>query len=196
MPAKKRKATTKKASTTRKKKVVKKIDNEFAKDMGHESIEQLREKVKEELVRAEEEKTRQEMENQIVEALLKSNNFDVPDTLVEDEINHSIERTKQYLVSNHSFDEEEFKKSIPAMRDKYKVESEKTVRISYLLSKIAKNENIEVTQDEINKKIEEMANGDKKVAENYNKYHDYVGLQLKEKKLFDFLFENAKIKEA
>ncbi|HAM38530.1 MAG TPA: trigger factor [Elusimicrobia bacterium] len=178
-----------------KKKIVKEIDDEFAKDMGHENINQLREKIKEELVKAEEEKTRQEMENQIVESLLKSNNFDIPESLVEDEINRSIEKTKQYLVSNRSFNEEEFKKSIPAMRDKYKVEAEKTVRVSFILSRIAKDENVDVTLEEINKKIEEMSGGDKKVSENYGKYHDYISLQIKERKLFDLLLNNAKIKE-
>ena len=174
---------------------MKEIDDEFAKDMGHENINQLREKIKEELVKAEEEKTRQEMENQIVESLLKSNNFDIPESLVEDEINRSIEKTKQYLVSNRSFNEEEFKKSIPAMRDKYKIEAEKTVRVSFILSRIAKDENVDVTLEEINKKIEEMSGGDKKVSENYGKYHDYISLQIKERKLFDLLLNNAKIKE-
>ncbi|MDO8735339.1 MAG: hypothetical protein Q7K21_09310, partial [Elusimicrobiota bacterium] len=104
-------------------------------------------------------------------------------------------RTKQYLVSNRSFNEEEFKKSIPAMKDKYRVDAEKTVRISYLLSKIAKSENIAVTDDEINGKIAEISAGDKKVAENYQKYREYLSLQIKEKKLFDSILSYAKIKE-
>jgi len=186
-----------------KKKVSPKIDDDFAKDLGHENIQQLKEKIKVELETAEDEKSRQDMEGQIVESLLSNNNFAVPESLVDEETNNMIERTKQYLVSNRSdqresprdFNEEEFKKSIPAMKDKYRVDAEKTVRISYLLSKIAKSENITVTDDEINKKIAEIAAGDKKVAENYQKYREYLSLQIKEKKLFDFLLENAKIKE-
>ncbi len=135
------------------------------------------------------------MENQIIELLLKSNNFSIPETLVEEELNNMIERTKQYLTNNRSYNEEEFKKSIPAMRDKYKTDAEKTVHISFLLSKIAKNENIVVSPDEVNKKIEEIAGGNKKTAESYGKYREYMSIQLREKKLFDFLFDNAKIKE-
>ncbi len=178
-----------------KKKVSPKVDDEFAKDLGHENIQQLKEKIKAELETAEDEKSRQDMEGQIVESLLTHNNFAVPESLVGEETNHMIERTKQYLVSNRSFNEEEFKKSIPAMKDKYRVDAEKTVRISYLLSKIAKSENIAVTEDEISKKIAEISAGDKKVAENYQKYREYLSLQIKEKKLFDILLENAKVKE-
>lgn len=178
-----------------KKKNLPKADDDFAKDLGHENLAQLKEKVKEELVRAEDEKTRQDMENQIIESLLKSNDFAVPVPLVEEEINRLIERTKQYFISNRNYKEEEFKKSIPAMRDKYKTDAEKTVRVSYLLSRIAKDENISVNEDDVNKKIEELSAGDKKAAANYNKHHEYLSLQMKEKKLFDFLLENAKIKE-
>ncbi|MDD5686845.1 MAG: trigger factor [Elusimicrobia bacterium] len=178
-----------------KKKVLPEVNDEFAKDFGHENVSQLKEKIKEDIIKTEEEKTRQDMESQIIESLLKSNDFPVPETLVEYELNNMIDRTKQYLVSNHSFNQEEFEKSIPAMRDKYKTDAEKTVHSSYLLSKIIKNENINVDEDEINKKIEEISGGDKKVAENYQKYREYLSLQIKEKKLFDFLLENAKIKE-
>lgn len=178
-----------------KKKVSPKVDDEFAKDLGHENVGQLKEKIKAELEKAEGEKSRQDTEGQIVESLLADNNFAVPETLVSEETNHMIERTKQYLVSNRSFNEEEFKKSIPAMKDKYKPDAEKTVRISYLLSKIAKSENITVTDDEINGKIAEISAGDKKVAENYQRYREYLSLQIKEKKLFDILLSYAKIKE-
>jgi trigger factor len=178
-----------------KKKVSPKIDDEFAKDLGNENVGQMKEKIKGELVKAEEEKARQEMENQIVESLLASNEFPVPETLVNDEIEHMLERTKQYLVGNHNFNEEEFKKSIPAMKDKYKKDADKTVRVSYLLSRIAKDENIAVSPEEIDRKIEEISAGDKKVAENYGRYREYLTLQIKEKKLFDLLLSNAKIKE-
>ncbi|MEW6556666.1 MAG: trigger factor [Elusimicrobiota bacterium] len=178
-----------------KKKVLPEIDDEFAKDLGHENIKQLKERIKTELIKADEEKSRQDLENQIVETLLKSNDFPVPETLVEEEINSSIERTKQYLISNRSYNEDEFTKSIPAMRDRYKSDAEKTVKISYILSRIAKNENITVTDEEIDKKIEELAGGDKKNTEGYQKHREYLSLRLKEQKLFDLLLANAKIKE-
>ncbi|MFH0948569.1 MAG: trigger factor [Elusimicrobiota bacterium] len=179
-----------------KKKVSPSIDDEFAKDLGHENVGQLKEKIKDELTKVEEEKTQQDMENQIIELLLKSNNFPVPETFVEEELGRLIEKTKQHLISNRSFNEEEFKKSIPAMEDKYKIDAEKRVRISYLLSRIIKDENITVSSEEVDKKIEEIFAGDRKVAENYQKHREHLSLQIKEKKLFDFLLENAKIKEA
>ena len=178
-----------------KKKISPKIDDEFAKDLGMENVAKLKEKIKGDLLKAEEDKLRQEMENQAVESLLASNEFCVPEVLVNDELENMIERTKQYLVDNHNYNDEEFKKSIPAMKDKYKKDSEKTVRVSYLLSRIAKDENITVSRDEINKKIEELTGGDKKAAESYEKYREFISLQLKEKKLFDFLLANAKVKE-
>lgn len=178
-----------------KKKILPEVDDEFAKDLGHENIAQLKEKIKAELINAENEKTGQDMEKQVIESLVKSNNFPVPETLVEEELNRSIERTKQYLVSNQSYNEAEFKKSIPAMQDKYKAEAEKTVRISYILSVIAKDENITVNPEDVDKKIEELSGGNKKLEENYNKHREHLSLQVKEKKLFDFLLLNAKIKE-
>ncbi|MBN1384436.1 MAG: trigger factor [Elusimicrobia bacterium] len=178
-----------------KNKVLPKADDDFAKDLGHKDVAELREKVKDELVKTEDEKSRQDMENQIIENLLKSNDFAVPETLVEEETNRLIEKTKQYFISNRTYQEEEFKKSIPAMKDKYKTDAEKTVRISYLLSRIAKDEDISVSMEDVNRKIEEFSGGDKKVAANYDKHREYIMLQMKEKKLFDFLLENAKIKE-
>lgn len=178
-----------------KKKTLPAVDDEFAKDMGYENMEQLTSKINTELKDESDRRSRQQLENDIIDALLESNIFVVPPSLVKEEIDRSLEKTRQYLKQHNRFNEQEFEKSLPAMEEKYKADAEKGLRISYILSHITKLENIAVPPEEIDAKIEEFSGGNEKAKENYNQYRSYIELQLQEKKVFDFLIENAKIKE-
>ena len=172
------------------------FNDDFARDLGTENARDLRMKVKKSM--ESEEKIRQNMdvEKQIVEYLLNNNKFEVPSSLVATQEKFLIEKMKKYLESQ-CVSKEYIQKQIEFENGKFKEEAEKNVRLSYILNAIYKSESLVVTDSDFEierNKIKTLNLGKENVADKYFlEKKDNILLSLKEKKLFDFLINNAKI---
>lgn len=174
------------------------LNDDFAKDMGLENLEELKTKVKEAIEA--EEKRRQEMdtEKQIVEYLIEKNKFDVPVSLVNYQKEKLIERMSNYFQQQGA-PKEYIEKQIEQGQEKFKEEAEKNVRLSYILNTIYTNENLAVTEADIEAEKEKMKASNPGREDAVDKYFvekkENIDLALKEEKLFKYLIDNAKIKE-
>lgn len=174
------------------------LNDDFAKDMGTENLEDLKNKVKEAIEA--EEKRRQDMdvEKQVVEYLVEKNVFEVPKSLIAHQKESLVERMKEYMQKQGA-PKEYIDKQAELGDAKFNEEAEKNVRLSYILNTIYTNEKLEVTEQDLEeekKKMKEANPGRDEAVEKYFSDHKAnISISLKETKLFKFLFDNAKIKE-
>ncbi|OEG71040.1 hypothetical protein ATZ36_03100 [Candidatus Endomicrobiellum trichonymphae] len=172
------------------------LDSDFAKDMGSENLEDLKTKVKE-AVEAEERRRQDiDIEKQIIEYLLEKNKFEVPQSLVAENEESLIEKMKNYMKGQGA-SEEYVEKQVRLGQEKFREEAEKKIRLSYILNSIFKNENLTVTDADIEEEKSKMKTSNPGRESTVDKYFaekkENIMLSLKEQKLFGFLLASANI---
>ena len=174
------------------------LNDDFAKDMGLENLEELKKKIKESLEQEEVRRQKNEEEKQIVEYLLDKNKFDVPETIVANQKQYLINRMKDYMKRQGANDEF-IAKQIESSNAKYLEEAEKNVRLSYILNGIYTQEKLEVSEEELLKDKQKMLDSNPERKDDVEKYFkenkENILAALKEDKIFKFLIDNAKITE-
>jgi trigger factor len=172
------------------------LNDDFAKDMGTENLEDLKTKVKESIEA--EEKRRQDMdvEKQIINYLLEKNKFEVPQSLVSQHKKALIEKMKTYM-QNQGASKEYIEKQAELGDSKFEEEAENNVRLSYILNGVYVNENLAVTDADIEAEKNKMKSANPGKESEVDKYfsdkRESIMLSLKEEKLFNFFLKNAKI---
>lgn len=182
-----------------------KLDDELAKELGHETLEELTVKTKENLEKREETRIANELRNKVVEAVLETTKFEVPAALTDREVQNQINRFAQQMQMQGISLAQYFEmtgQTIEAMKEQMREGSEKAVKTDLVLSEIAKVEKIEATDEEVNNEIEMMAAmygmdkdtiiADIKKAGNYDAFIDNTKFQIENRKTIEFLVENAK----
>ena len=139
------------------------IDDEFAKDFGHDSLEALKEKIKEGILNAKKDKAANQQKTKLLDMLVESHEMDIPESLLEKELEN--------LVVNEKASQ---KKSGELIRDTGQTESAEStddteiierlrpkaiqnVKATILLDMIAEKEGVTVTEDEIKSRIAILA---------------------------------------
>jgi len=174
-------------------------DDEFAKDMGLESLTQLKERLRTGLEAERARREREDLEHQIIDGLLNLHPFDVPASLVERRSLELTERMKTFLLSRGA-SEAEWAKNEPSMKEKNRTEAERQIRLSYLLVEIAQKEGIQASDSDVDaavaKSVKESA---AEKAEDVRKWleerRESLRAQVKEEKIFTFLIEKAQVTE-
>jgi len=154
------------------------LDDEFAQDVSEfDTLEELKKdienKLKERAKREEEEYRR----NQLVEMAAANAEIDLPPVMVEREIDHMLGHFEQHLRfqgMNLEMYKQFSGKDDKALREEFREEAEKKVRANLVLEAIAKEENLEVTDEEIDEELE-------KLAEQLNQSKDEVRRLLEER---------------
>ena len=172
------------------------IDDTFAQGLGVKSLQELKEKLRENLIKREEYKGEEAMREQIVDRLIEKNPVAVPNTLVEKQLDYLMSKMKAYLESR-GLASEDIGADEEVLRKKYRDLAEKQVRSALIFSRIAEKENIRVDSREIDKEIEETVKSTKEKEEEIKKYFyeniEQITGRMRENKVFDFLIKNAKI---
>jgi len=172
------------------------IDDAFAQGLGVKSLQELKEKLRENLIKREEYKGEEAMREQIVDRLIEKNPVAVPNTLVEKQLDYLMSKMKAYLESR-GLASEDIGADEEVLRKKYRDLAEKQVRSALIFSRIAEKENIRVDSREIDKEIEETVKSTKEKEEEIKKYFyeniEQITGRMRENKVFDFLIKNAKI---
>ena len=174
-------------------------DDEFAKDLGLESLAQLQDNLKKNLVGERAREEQQEIEKQLIDGLLANHPFDVPPSLVEERAERLTERLKEFLVRQGA-SAADWGANEGKMKERNRPEAEKQVRLSYLLIAIAEKEAIDATDADVEESIRKAAadvSADKveELKKWYEERRDNLRAQLKEEKIFKFLLDNAKVTE-
>lgn len=180
------------------------LDDEFAKDLGQfEGMKDLREKIEGQLNIQRQRDSRIDMENQVIDQLLKMHSFQLPHSLVEAEFKSLMEDARQKLLNQGHSEEnvrEVMEKEKGSLDEKLKGHAEKQVKIFFILDEIAKKENLCADEKEVDEFIQELAKRqEQKDAARFkeqlkkDKKIDGFYWQLTEAKTMDFLLDNARV---
>ena len=147
-----------------KEKQVPALDDEFAKDVSEfDTLDEYKADIKAKLTERKKNQADTEMENKMVEAIAENAEIDIPDCMVEQQIDAQL-RDMEMRMSYQGLKLEDYIKytgmTMQQMRDMYREGALKTVKIRLTLAEIIKAENVDASDDEI---MEEV----KKYAENY-----------------------------
>jgi trigger factor len=133
------------------------IDDEMAKRLGpFTTMDEVREKIRENLTQGYEKRTEQELNEQIFSQILEKVEFEVPDVMVQYELDGIIsEAERSFSYHNKTFEEAGISKE--SLAEKYRDTAEKQVRRQLILGKIIEQEKMELADEDLDKGFEEMA---------------------------------------
>ena len=140
-----------------KEKVFPELDDEFAKKAGQsETLEEFRGKIRDRLLAAEQEKVLEAGRQQIAEQLLEKVPLELSPRVVEREVEHQI-GLLQHQFQSQGLDIDISKFDTPEIRTEYRPQAEKSLRRRLILQQIAKQENIELTPEELDEIYRQVA---------------------------------------
>ena len=123
------------------------IDDEFAKGLGYPGLDDFKKSLTQQIGLDKDRQNRADVENQILDSLLKKAKLAVPQSLVAKQLEHRIEDQKKRLTQQ-GLPAEEVTKREAELRKELKSVVEKDVKVYLVLDKIAELEKIEVKQGE------------------------------------------------
>ena len=176
-----------------------KVDDEMAKNLGLESLEQLRGLLKGQIEQEHNGLTRTYMKRKLLDQLADGHDFEVPPSMVEAEFSQIWAQLEH--EATHEEDPEAAKAEMEKERDDYRKIAERRVRLGLLLSEIGQANGVDVTAQEMNRLIAQAAQQygpeDRQRFIQYIQQEPMAAAQLRaplyEDKVVDFLFDKAEI---
>lgn len=176
------------------------LNEDLAKELGYDSVEDLKAKTKENLIKREETRIENEYKGKVVDAVVEGVNFEIPEAIVEREIQFQINRFAQQLQMQGMSLNQYFEmtgQNIEKMRESIKESAEKSVKRDLVLTEIAKVEKVEATEEEVNAELDRTALmygmdregliGEVKKSGNYARFIDDIKYQIVNRKTVDLL---------
>ena len=170
------------------------LDKEFFEDLGMEGIdskEALEAQVKENITASKEMKAEDKYMDDLLAEIAKTTEVDVPDTMVNDETDRMVEQFAEHIAMQGLSIEQFYQytnSNKEALKEQYKEEALKRIKYRLIIEEIIKAEKIEVTEDEINEELEEIAKKynmtKEEVKKQYGDNLDYIKYDLEVRKAF------------
>jgi trigger factor len=178
-----------------------KIDDEFAKTLGLESLDKLKEAARERLAAEFAGATRQRVKRALLDRLDDSHKFEAPPSLIAEEFNLMWNSIKAEMESSgKTFADENTTED--AAKEEYQKIADRRVRLGLVLSEIGEKNKITVTDDEVSRAVIERARqvpGREKEVWDYYRNNANALAQLRapiyEDKVVDFILELANVTE-
>jgi trigger factor len=182
--------------------VLPEIDDEFAKNFGqYETLDNLKDAITQNLDQGYAKRTEQEMNEQIFKSLIKKTEFELPDSMVDYELEGIIKEVERTLAyHNKSLEDQGLSREI--LLEKHRETAEKKVKRHLILDKIVKQENMTLSDEELENSFEEMAKGFNQPVEEIKKYYsgnednlEFFKQTLLEKRAIELIIKNSIIEE-
>jgi trigger factor len=175
------------------------VDDAFAKSLGLESLDKLKEAVKARLQQEHVVQSRQKIKRRLLDALDGLHQFALPPTLAEEEFKNVWNAVESDLKAQGRTFEDEGTTEEKA-REEYRAIADRRVRLGLVLAEIGDKNNISVTDDEITRSIVERTRQfpgrEQEIWEHYRKNPAAVAgvrAPIFEEKVVDFLIELATV---
>ena len=150
-----------------KQKTLPELNDDFAKELGTEftGIEDVKKRIREGTEADKQHRAEHEAKDKLLAELVKRNDFPVPEALIEHQIDVRLERGLRALAAQGMRAEDMKKMDLNRLRSGQREQAVQEVKASLLLDKIADAEKIEVSDDEVNREIEALAQQSKQTPE-------------------------------
>ncbi len=179
-----------------KKKVLPALDDEFAKSVGLKDMEELKKKTHDDIYKGKKHQTDMQYKREILNHLIVSHDFDVPPSMLMEELELLIHKAKE--AANRKG---EAPKADDELKKEYESAARENIKGVLILEAIGKKEKIEVLEEEVNRLIEEIAEGYNTSVEEVKKFYltrdgslDSLKIKLYGDKVLDFVLEKAAVK--
>jgi trigger factor len=183
-------------------KEVPELDDEFAKEVSEfDTLEELKADIRKKLQETNDLRATREYEEAVIDAAVNNASVDIPEVMINKEIDNMIrdlEMRLRYQGLDLKTYYEYTNSTEESIREFMKESAEKRVKTDLVLEKISQIENIEVTEEELQNRAEEIA---KQYGENdiektakmlLDVQKDYISNELKNEKVIKLLVENSK----
>jgi len=170
------------------------LDKDFFDDLGMEGIntkEDLEKQVKENITASKEAQAEEKYIDDLLDEVSKSTEIDVPDTMINDETDRMIEQFAEHIKMQGITLEQFYQftnSNKDALKEQYKEEALKRIKYRLIIEEIIKAEKIEVSDEEVETEVEELAKKynmtKEEVKKQYGENLDYIKYDLEVKKAF------------
>lgn len=176
------------------------INDDFVKDISEfDTLDELKADIRENLLKAAEASAENQMKNSVIEKVYEANDIDVPDVMVESEIDNMMSEFDQQLRSQGMDLQSYFKylgKEPAEFRDELKEDAYKRTKTRMIVTAVADQEKFEASDEDVDAQIANMA---KQYGLETDKVKEMMGSQglemikgdVKVKKAVDFMYDHA-----
>ncbi|MBR2052686.1 MAG: trigger factor [Clostridia bacterium] len=179
------------------------LNDDFASNVSEfNTLAELKADIEKHLAESVENQNRQKDENTILEAIVKTSEMDIPEVMIQEQLDRVMEDMKMRL-SYQGFSMEDYLdmmgSSMDAFRAGQRENAVNSVKTQLVISEIIKKEGLKVEPEELDQKLQEIAEKYGKTLEEYkktisNNEFNYIANDIIITKLFDFLFKNNTLK--
>jgi trigger factor len=142
------------------------LNDEFAKQLGEfTSLDQVRKQIRDNMEAERKQTAEREAKDKLVAELVKRNDFEVPESLIDRQIDLRLERGLRALAAQGMKMEDMKKMDLPRLRAGQHDQAVQDVKSSLLLERVAELEGISVSEDELNHELEALAAQTKQTSE-------------------------------
>jgi trigger factor len=142
------------------------LNDEFAKQLGEfQTIYDVRKAIREQIESERKHQAQHEAKDKLVGELIQRNDFEVPDSLIEQQIDIRIERGLRALAAQGLTAEQMKKMDLSRLRAGQREQAIHDVKAALLLERVAEEENVQVSDEELNQELESLARQSKQTSE-------------------------------
>jgi len=178
------------------------LNDDFAKDVSDTaSLEELKGKIRENLEHEREHRRRDLQREKLIAALVKAHDFPVPDSLVEHQMDVRLERVVRSLAAQ-GVDPRAVNLDWVTLRRRQEDRAKDDVKAELIIDRIASAENIETSEDDVQRELEHLGGHSGESAEAIRARLtkqgalDRMKAKLRSDKTLDWLAQNAKVRPA
>jgi trigger factor len=182
-----------------KRKVYPEIDDEFAKDLGEfDTLAELKDNLRKNLATRMDAKSKRQLRDQVIEKLVEKNPIEVPGLMIERQLDFLLQDAKRMVEQSK---DPTLLEAISKLRVEARPRAEKQVAAMLVLEAIARQEKIEVSEQEVEGRISELAREHRmnpkqlKAELKQNDQLEALRYNLRQDKALDFLVGQAKVIE-
>lgn len=182
-----------------KEKLLPELDDAFARSVSPEieSLEALEKRIRDDLEKDEEARFRHDAQEKVIDKIIENNAFEVPDTMVENYLTSIVEedRRRRPNVQDEGTRDKE-------IRELFREPAVRMVKRYFIMEAVVRQENMTVSDEEIERKLESLAESTGRSMEEVRKtfrdprHRRTLENELLDQKVLDFLRESAEIKVA
>ena len=174
------------------------LNDQFAKDLGEfADLAEVRKRIREGMEAEKKHNAEREAKDKLVAELVKRNDFEVPEALVEHQIDIRLDRGLRPLAAQGMKTEDMKKMDLNRLRAGQRDQAVQEVKAALLLEKIAEEEKLEVSDAEIDREVEALAEQSKQTPEAIRSRLtrdgalDRIRNRIRNEKTLDFLYHQS-----
>ncbi|MGA3089738.1 MAG: trigger factor [Terriglobales bacterium] len=174
------------------------LNDEFAKTLGEfQTVDGVRKAIREQMEAERKHEAEHAAKDKLVGELIQQNDFEVPDSLIEQQIDIRLERGLRALAAQGLTAEQMKKMDLNRLRVGQREQAIHDVKAALLLERVAEEENVEVSDDELNQELESLARQAKQTSEAVRARLtrdgglDRIRTRIRNEKTLDFLYHQS-----